>query len=598
MNGVGLGGLVHTCSTRKVWQSSLASVLALLPLSPAIAQQAPITTPTREDLDPVPERRTSSKPRVQIDDQVERSPCALDDPAYAKIKLKLSSVTFNKLGPVAASELTEAYQDYVGTEQGINVVCRIRDAAATKLRAMGYVAAVEVPAQEIENGAVNFEVLYAKVTSVRVVGRSGRNEGQFEAYLSKLADGELFNRYKAERHLLLARDIPGYEVRLALKPAGTGAGEMIAEVTLKRTPFTLDFSAQNLGAPSTGRFAGQLRATFNGLTGMGDRTTLSYYSTADFAEQHILQGSHEYMIGGNGLRFAVRGTYAWTKPDLGAAIPDVSAKTLFFNAEASYPFVRRQALSLKGAAGIDLVNQRVSFSGAPLSEDRVRVAYLRLDTEALDLRGQGPKGSIGWRFDGSIEFRKGLNILSASLNCAQNLARCAAPGFTAPSLPDGNPIATVLRASATLDIRPLHKVTVGISPRAQTSSSPVFAFEQFSIGNYTVGRGFDPGAVVGDKGAGFQTEVRLDAFRLSPKSPFDIQPYAFTDSAWVWDKASAVRKPRRVSSFGGGIRSVIAGRARIDLSVAVPRTLLPGETKRRPARFLASISTALLPWKN
>jgi hemolysin activation/secretion protein len=598
VNSGGRRKLLHSNYKKRVWRSSLACVLAALPAIHAFAQQTPVTTPTRDDLDPVPEQKAVAKPRVQIDDEVERSPCALDDPAYANIKLKLNSVTFNKLGPVPASVLTETYQQYVGTEQSINIVCKIRDSAATKLRALGYVAAVEVPAQQIENGIVSFEVLYAKVTSVRVVGKPGRNEGQFEAYLSKLANGELFNRYKAERYLLLARDIPGYEVRLALKPAGTGAGEMIAEVTLERTPFTLDFSAQNLGASSTGRIAGQLRATFNGLTGMGDRTTISYYSTADFQEQHIFQGGHEFLVGGNGLRIGLRGTYALTKPDLGAAIPDVKAKTLFFNAEASYPFVRRQAYSLRGAAGIDVINQRVAFSGAPLSEDKVRVAYLRLDTEALDLSGQGPKDSVGWRFSGSIEARKGLDILGASIACTKNLIVCAAPGFTPPSLPDGNPTASVFRASANIDIRPIHKITVGITPRFQASSSPVFAFEQFSLGNYTIGRGFDPGAIVGDKGVGFQTEIRLDSFRLSPKSVFDIQPYAFTDNAWVSDKGAGLGKSQRLSSFGGGIRSVIAGRARVDLSVAVPRTILPGETKRRPARFLASISTTLLPWKN
>jgi hemolysin activation/secretion protein len=597
MNGTGCGKLFHKGCKSIVWRSSLASVLALLPATHAYAQ-ASVGAPTREDLDPVPEQQTAAKPRVRIEDEVERSPCALDDPAYVNIKLKLSSVTFNKLGPVPASALAESYSQYVGTEQGINIVCRIRDAAATKLRAMGYVAAVEVPAQQIDNGSVNFEVLYAKVTSVRVVGQPGRNEGQFEAYLAKLADGELFNRYKAERHLLLARDIPGYEVRLALKPAGTGAGEMIAEVTLKRTPFTLDFSAQNLGSSSTGRIAGQVRATFNGLTGMGDRTSVSYYSTADFAEQHILSGNHEFMIGGNGLRFGLRATHAWTKPDLGPAVPDVSAKTLFLNAEASYPFVRRQAYSFRGAVGLDLVNQRVSFSGAPLSQDRVRVAYLRLDAEALDLKGVGPRGSVGWRFSGALEARKGLDILGASIDCTRNLTVCAAPGFTPPSLPDGKPTATVFRASANLDLRPIHKITLGIAPRAQTSSSPVFAFEQFSVGNYTVGRGFDPGAVVGDKGAGLQAEIRLDPFRLSPKSIFDLQPYVFTDNAWVWDKGSALRNPQRVSSLGGGVRSIIGGRARLDMSVALPRTVLAGETKRRSARFLVSISTNLLPWSN
>jgi hypothetical protein len=58
----------------------------------------------------------------------------------------------------------------------------------------------------------------------------------------------VFNRFEAERWLLLARDVPGHDLRLILKPAGTGAGEMLAEVSLERTPVVLDLSVQNLSA--------------------------------------------------------------------------------------------------------------------------------------------------------------------------------------------------------------------------------------------------------------------------------------------------------------------------------------------------------------
>ena len=36
------------------------------------------------------------------------------------------------------------------------------------------------------------------------------------AYLSELTKRPLFNRYEAERYLLLASDLPGYTVRLTL----------------------------------------------------------------------------------------------------------------------------------------------------------------------------------------------------------------------------------------------------------------------------------------------------------------------------------------------------------------------------------------------
>lgn len=243
--------------------------MALL-ASPAIAQVGSVGLPTREEIDP--SRRQAPPPLAQAkltgEGDIERSPCALADPAYAAIKVTLTMATFNNLGPVDPAEIAPAWQRYVGTEQPIAVVCEIRDAAGTILRNKGYLAAVQVPAQRIEGGVVKFEVLYAKLTGVRVRGDAGRNERQIARYLEHLATGQVFNRFEAERYLLLARDIPGFDVRLALKPAGTAAGDMIGEMTVRRTPFEVDINAQNFAPSETGRFGGQLRAQAYGLTGL------------------------------------------------------------------------------------------------------------------------------------------------------------------------------------------------------------------------------------------------------------------------------------------------------------------------------------------
>lgn len=579
-----------------LWAVELAAAIGLAAPSVAMAQQAPVTPPTRSDLEPVPQAKTAPRPRLTVDEGLERAPCALEDPAYSSIKIRITTATFHNLGPVRAGELSDTYADLVGTEQPVSVVCRIRDAAATRLRNLGYIAAVQVPAQRIENGAVTFEILYAKVTSIRVVGKVGRNERLIESYLSKLADGQLFNRFEAERYLLLARDIPGYQVRLSLKPAGTGAGEMIGEVRIDYTPVTVDFSAQNYAGPSTGRYGGQLRAVFNGLTGMGDRTTFSFYTTAEVREQNILQAGHEMALGSDGLRLGGRVTYAWTRPDLGSAVPDVSARTLFANFETIYPFIRKQAVTIRAAAGLDFVNQTVNFGGLPLSEDRLRVGYLRLDFDSIDLKGMGPGGSILWKFNGSLEARKGLSIFGASPNCITQQATCLAAGFVAPSLPGGDPKAAVFRFNANIELHPLRRFAVAFSPRAQVSTAGLFSFERFSLGNYTVGRGFDPGTVTGDDGIGIQTELRYEGFRLNPRSKLAFQPYLFVDNAWTWDRSAATGGAQRLNSLGGGLRSSFGGLARLDLAVAFPRTILPGETGRRDPRFLATYSMNLLPW--
>ena len=575
--------------------------LALFMAPVAAAAQAPPAVnaglPTREEIDP--SRRESAPPpsRLSVEGDIERSSCALADPAYADVKITLTKATFNNLGPVDPAVLAPAYAEYLGVALPFATVCDIRDRAATILRRAGYVAAVMVPVQRIENGAVQFEVLYARLTAVRVRGDVGRNEAAVARYLSHLELGKPFNRFEAERYLLLARDLPGLDVRLALRPAGTAPGEMIGEVSVRRTPFEIDASVQNLAPPETGRWSGQLRAQAYGLTGLGDRTTLSISSTADFAEQQVLQIGHDMALGGNGLRIGGRFTYAWTHPTLAPGTPDVRARTLYANAEASYPLVRRQAGSLSAALGFDFVNQNVRFGALPLSQDRLRVAYLRLDGDAIDMRGVGPDGTTGWRLNGSFEVRKGLSVFDASANCLAAPLVCAGAGVVPPSLVDGDPTATTFRFTGLAELHLLRKISFVFQPRAQVSTAPLFSFEQYAAGNYTVGRGYDPGALTGDDGLGMSSEIRYDRLPLFADAQVSAQPYAFVDHSWVWDRNRlAGSQPQQLTSVGAGARVLWSGRARLDLAVAVPlrsTTLV----KSGDVRFLMTLSTRLLPWE-
>jgi hemolysin activation/secretion protein len=574
-------------------------VAALGLTAPAQAQIGTTGAPTREEIDPTRRRTDVAPSRLQVEGDIERSPCALADPAYAQVMVPITDVQFGNLGDIPASLLRPAYARYLGSKQPVAALCDIRDAAATILRREGYLAAVQVPAQRIENGVVKFEVLLAKLVAVRVRGDAGANEAQIARYLNHIATGGVFNRFQAERYLLLARDMPGMDVRLALKPSGGAPGEMVGEISVRRRVVEADFSAQNLAPGETGPLAGQLRLQLNGLLGRGDRTYVALNSSAQTREQQVLQLGHDLAIGGNGLRLGGRFTYAWTRPDLGPAVPNVVSRTLFANLEASYPLKRGQAASLLGAMGLDFVNQRVRFNGNPLSQDRVRVAYLRLDGERVDLSGRGPGGASRYRFAGSLELRQGLSIFDASRDCLANPVACAAPGVVPPSLIGGSPSATVLRASGLAEYRFGKKLTVSVSPRGQIASGGVFGFERFALGNYTVGRGYDPGTLTGDDGVAVAGEIRHDPLRLSQKARLALQPYAFVDAGWVWSrnlpKGSA--NPLNLVSAGAGTRLFWSDRARLDLSGAVALKDA-GPVKAGDVRVLFTLSTRLIPWSS
>ena len=583
--------------------AGIASLIAALPI-PALAQQVPSTqiAPTREEIERAPAQPSlPARPQLTVEGGIERAPCALASEAYRTITFTVNAVQFADLKGVSPDMLRPAYADYVGTTQPVAVICEIRDRAATILRNAGYVAAVEVPEQRIADGTIRFQVLMAKLVGIRVRGDAGRSERTIAAYLERLTGKEVFNRYDAERYLLLAGDLPGYVVRLSLRSAGAARGEVIGEVAVLRTPGQIDLNIQNFGSRDLGRFGGLVRGQFYGLTGLGDRTTIGFFSTADFDEQQTLQLGHDFRIGGEGLTISSHFTHAWANPDVGDDRLDVKARTLLASVEASYPFLRSQAATLRGAGGVELINQNVRLNGIPLTRDRLRVGYLRLSMEATDPASLLRAGGFSayeprWRVTGSLELRQGLDILDATDPCGPAFANCRT--LPTPSRLEGDPTGTLLRFQGSGEYRPVPKITFSLGMRAQGAGDALLSFEEFSAGNYTVGRGYDPGTLLGDRGIGFQAELRYGGLAPTSLDAVALQPYLFFDYARVWneDRLNAADRRQHLSSLGGGLRAVYGNRAQLDVALAVPLERAGLLAERPDPRLLVSLTTKLWPW--
>jgi hemolysin activation/secretion protein len=582
---------------------ALFSGATLLPISGAHAQPPAAQPPTREEVQRrgTPQRTPSARTRLEVEGELERAPCALDRPDTATIRFTPIEVTFDGLSGVKAEALREAYSPYLGKEQPITVVCEIRDRAATILRNAGYIASVEVPPQQIGDGHLRFDVLMAKLVSVRVRGTGGRAERLIASYLQKLTRDDVFNRFSAERYLLLVNDLPGYVVRLSLRSAQGARGEVIGEVTLLRTSAYADVSIQNLGSEALGPWGAAFQGQLNDLTGLGDKTTLTAFSTLDFQEQQTVQAAHDFLIGSEGLGLGAQVTYALANPDLGDPGLNVESQTLFATLAADFPFVRSQVRNLRGTVGFDFVNQDVTFNGLDLSRDRLRVAFVRLLGDWIAPFEGDARYSIQeprWRAAGSVELRQGVDLFGASRPCEGPFG-CFAPGLVPPSRLDGNPFATVLRGSVYGEYRPARNWTIALGGRLQLSNSSLLTFEEFSIGNYTVGRGYDPGVAIGDRGGGIQGELRYGSVYRPNSRGIAAEAFVFLDEAWTANEplGGAPADRERLTSIGAGLRMAIADTNRLELLIAAPLDRVEILGVRPDPRILLTFSTSLWPWR-
>ncbi len=570
---------------------------------PAIvsAQATSPQVPTREEVlrGEVDDQLREDAAAFDLEGAFERAPCPLSGAQFADITLTLASARFAGTEALEPGLLDAAWRPYVGREIALAAICDIRDRAATILRSQGYVAAVQVPVQTIENGQVEFNVVLARLTDLVVRGDTGPSGRLVERYFDRMRGQDVFRIGEAERLLLLARDIPGLDVRLMLArdpAADARAGDLVGVIDVINTPIEADLAVQNYGTKAVGRFGGQARIQFNGLTGLGDLTEISGFATADFQEQYVIQGQHEFALGGDGLRVGAAVTHAWTRPDVpGDDVFD--ARTLVASAYVSYPLQRSQAQNVYLSGGFEFIDQDIEFSGLPLGEDKLRVGYIAADLDARDpmsVAGRGGYSAVEPRYAARahLEVRQGLDILGASDGCGELFVNCTGVTTAPITRLDGDPTAFVVRGDASFDYRPSRLVTFSLRPRFQYSPDAVLPYEQFSGGNYTAGRGYDPGAVVGDRGFGSQFEIAYGSLLPETQDGFALQPFAFYDNFNAWTENDGLGE-QTLNSLGAGLRVNYQRRIFFEILGAIPLERTSLQTERGDARVLVNLAIRL-----
>ena len=583
-----------------IWRIGCVPAVAAALVWPQLACGQAVQPPTREELNvgrpAAPQPRQN---RLTVEGGLERGPCPLAEPQFANVRVTFSNVEFSGLPGVPAGALDAAWRDLAGREVPIASLCEVRDRASAILREEGYLVAVQVPPQRIEtNGTVRMDVLAAKLVEVELRGDTGPSGKLIAAHLNNLTGRPWFNTHEAERELLLLGDLPGYDVRLTLRSAQRAPGEVVGVVQIVRRPIELVVGVQNLGSRQTGREGGFAEVAFNDLFGLGDRTTVSFYNTFDWSEQHILRASHELALNADGLRLGGSILYGRSRPSIAGG--GFRSETVAGEIHVTDALVRSQATSLYGTGGLEVIDQKLSFGGTPLSNDKLRVVYGRLDYQAVDaasIRGAGGYTSREprWRGAAQLELRQGIDALGASPAC-DPVAVCLPPNVGLSNL-SADPTAFVARLQGVFEFRPIPRLTLAVSPVAQVAGSALLSYEQISFGSYTVGRGLDPGVVLGDDGIGTSIELRYGSLFPQKRNGLAFEPFVFVDYAkgWIHDRGLNP-DPRDVLTAGGGVRARWSDHLDAAVTLAAPLQRAGYQTKRGPARLLFAITARLVPW--
>lgn len=531
----------------------------------------------------VPPKDIPRKTQVRVDTRgaVTQLPCALSD---SDINVTISSLVLEKPDgsalPAELLTLLAGVDTDLRGEAKLSVVCKIRDRINERLAEAGYIALAQIPAQKIADGVLKIQVVTAHIIEVRVVGEPGSFRKQLEKAIERIRSIDPLNRRDAVQELLRVGDIPGLDVNLTLSSANAAPGEMIGTLSVVTQRHSLLVNVQNYGSRQLGRWIGSIRGEVYGLTGRADRTFVAFSNSADVKEIRVLQAGHDFALNDAGLRLGVRTSLAWSRPDIPKL--DLRSRSVIIGLDVSQSLVRNLTQTVVATGGFELLDQQAQIYASgnriPFSLDKIRVLFGRVDGDFRFMSGDRE-----WmRATGSLELRKGIGFLGAT-----KIGQVTGRG--APSRLFGDPQAFVIRGEANLDINPVGAFHLGLNGFGQWSNHPLLNLEEFSLGNYTRGRGYDPGSSGGDRAYGFTVEPRI----ALPIPKVRVEASGFYD--WVRvqniDPGTAVPK-QTLRSVGGGLRFILPQRLVVDVTFAHPLDKLLSTDAAKPSnRVLVSLTS-------
>ena len=582
-------GLVTStlCASGFAANAQAVAPVAVPAAPPAVVQPA---LPSREQVQPaapVP----APAPAIRIDSgkAIATPACVL---ASSPLRVVIDRLRYTALGRPQIAPQIVAVLDGVALpvkgDQPISGVCDIRDRANEALRRAGYVASVQIPPQEITNGELVLAVIVARITEIRVRGEAGPHRAALEARIAQIRALDPVNDRDIERLLLFAGDVPGLDVQLALRPAGTAPGDVIGDLSIASQRFAVFANIQNYGSVQLGRETAYVRAETYGLLTSSDIAYVAASSTLDFKEQRVAQAGYTTWLDDSGTTIGGRIVYAWSRPTLDQL--DLRSQSIIAGIDLAHPLMRSVRTNVSIGGGFELLEQRTRVYGgptpSPLNRDKLRVLYARLDGSYREPQAGGPDKVF---VHAGIELRKGLDIFKAS-----KAGVGASPDGYTLSRFDGDPQATVVRgdAEAVVALGPIFSLAG--TARGQWANHALLNLEEFSIGNLTIGRGYDPGSNSGDRLIGLRGEARA---RLPLGLPVGVSLLGFFDSVWLYNlDRNSTEASRHLTSYGGGFEIQLPGKLVLEVLYAKPRDkALSFDVKPPPGRVLVSLTAKFSP---
>lgn len=539
--------------------STLVLALLTVPVMAQVESATGTADPSRvEGQIQQPDLAPQVSPQTEIQDLR-----AINAPAGAEnIHFVLNDINVEGASAYTPDDLRSVYTGQVGQTISLADVYDIANKMTLKYRNAGYILTqVVVPQQTIDDGNVTLQVVEGFVSNVSVRKQDESapiNTALIESYAAGIKTGGPLNARDLERQLLLINDLPGVNARSILSPSATPGGADLL-IVLDYDPIDGLISADNFGSRYLGPVQLGAAATLNSFLGQNEaisgQVVMAPQSWYELAYGAV---SYEMPVGPYGTKVRLSGSITDTEPGYDLKEFDVEGRAYLLNVGVTHPFIRSRSENLYGRLNFDWRRVESENNIEPTRKDRLSVLRAGSRYQFMDTIFSAGANTV------DLELSKGLGILGASDEGDANMTRA-----------NGDPQFTKLEGEVQRLQRITGSVNLLVAARGQISSNALLSSEEFGVGGFGFGRGYDPSEITGDEGVAAKVELQWQN-PVSLESSFveNYQLYGFYDVGRVWndDATAAAQKRDSLASAGAGVRFDLNYDMEGGFAVAVPLT--------------------------
>ncbi|HEY5602993.1 MAG TPA: ShlB/FhaC/HecB family hemolysin secretion/activation protein, partial [Gammaproteobacteria bacterium] len=239
-----------------------------------LAQEAafPLSRPSDERPDVLEQQPFKPKAQPQLNLPPVKPPEPADKQLSRILKFKLETLHFSGNTVFSNEQLQALVASYVDKEIDTLDIQQIKNLITKHYIDNGYLnSGAVIPDQDIEDGALDIQIIEGELTHVRVANQGHLNDNYISERI-RLDPHKPLNLYVLQERLYLLQQDPRIQRINAELGPGDKRGESILNIEITEAkPYTILLQADNHQPPSIGEAQGTLRFQHLNITGFGDK---------------------------------------------------------------------------------------------------------------------------------------------------------------------------------------------------------------------------------------------------------------------------------------------------------------------------------------